>query len=120
MSKLVLYSLLIVFASFEVSSHEFTPAQLEITQISESDYLVNWKFPLNQSTKSRINFPEFCSFEDDLFPKRSGKYLLEIIELNCTQSLKGSTLNVTNMSFMTDVMVTIRFINDEVLSLIHI
>ena len=102
------------FASFEVSSHEFTPAQLEITQISESDYLVNWKFPLNQSSKSRINFPEFCSSEDDLFPKRSGKYLLEIIELNCSEPLKGSTLNVTNMSFMTDVMVTIRFINDEI------
>ena len=114
MSKLVLYFFLLVVASFEVSSHEFTPAQLEITQISESDYLVNWKFPLNQSTKSRINFPAFCLSEDDLFPKRSGKYLLEIIELNCTQSLKGSTLNVTNMSVMTDVMVTIRVINDEV------
>ena len=114
MSKLVLYFFLLVVASFEVSSHEFTPAQLEITQISESDYLVNWKFPLNQSTKLRINFPEFCSSEDDLFPKRSGKYLLEIIELNCKEPLKGSTLNVTNMSFMTDVMVTIRFINDEV------
>ena len=105
---------MLVFASFEVNSHEFTPAQLEITQISESDYLVNWKFPLNQSSKSRINFPEFCSSEDDLFPKRSGKYLLEIIELNCAEPLKGSTLNVTNMSFMTDVMVTIRFINDEI------
>ena len=89
---------MLVFASFEVNSHEFTPAQLEITQISESDYLVNWKFPLNQSSKS----------------KRSGKYLLEIIELNCAEPLKGSTLNVTNMSFMTDVMVTIRFINDEI------
>ncbi len=100
--------------SFEISSHEFTPAQLEITQISESDYLVNWKFPLNQPSKSKIKFPEFCSSEDDLFPKRSGKYLLEIIELNCSESLKGSTLNVTNMSFMTDVMVTVRFFNDEV------
>jgi len=100
--------------SFETSSHEFTPAQLEITQISESDYLVNWKFPLNQPSKSEIKFPEFCSSEDDLFPKRSGKYLLEIIELNCSKSLKGSILNVTNMSFMTDVMVTVRFFNDEV------
>ena len=83
MSKLVLYLFLLVFASFEVNSHEFTPAHLEITQISESDYLVNWKFPLNQSSKSRINLPEFFSSEDDLFPKRSGKYLLEIIELKC-------------------------------------
>ena len=92
--------------SFEASSHEFTPAQLEITQISESDYLVNWKFPLNQPSKSKIKFPEFCSSEDDLFPKRSGKYLLEIIELNCSKSLKGSMLNVTNMSFMTCLLYT--------------
>tara|TARA_B100001109_G_scaffold83236_1_gene67882 strand:+ start:435 stop:1391 length:957 start_codon:yes stop_codon:yes gene_type:complete len=112
--KFIFYYFLLTIASFEASSHEFTPAQLEITQISESDYLVNWKFPINQVSKSKIKFPEFCSSEEDLFPKRSGKYLQEIIELNCSESLKGSTLNVSNMSFMTDVMVTIRFVNDEI------
>ena len=114
MIKFIFYYFLLTIASFEASSHEFTPAQLEITQISESDYLVNWKFPINQVSKSKIKFPEFCSSEEDLFPKRSGKYLQEIIELNCSESLKGSTLNVSNMSFMTDVMVTIRFVNDEI------
>ena len=114
MIKFIFYYFLLTIASFEASSHEFTPAQLEITQISESDYLVNWKFPINQVSKSKIKFPEFCSSEEDLFPKRSGKYLEEIIELNCAESLKGSTLNVSNMSFMTDVMVTIRFVNDEI------
>ena len=114
MIKFIFYYFLLTIASFEASSHEFTPAQLEITQISKSDYLVNWKFPINQVSKSKIKFPEFCSSEEDLFPKRSGKYLQEIIELNCSESLKGSTLNVSNMSFMTDVMVTIRFVNDEI------
>ena len=114
MIKFIFYYFLLTIASFEASSHEFTPAQLEITQISERDYLVNWKFPINQVSKSKIKFPEFCSSEEDLFPKRSGKYLEEIIELNCAESLKGSTLNVSNMSFMTDVMVTIRFVNDEI------
>ena len=114
MIKFIFYYFLLTIASFEASSHEFTPAQLEVTQISESDYLVNWKFPINQVSKSKIKFPEFCSSEEDLFPKRSGKYLQEIIELNCSESLKGSTLNVSNMSFMTDVMVTIRFVNDEI------
>ncbi len=114
MIKFIFYYFLLTIASFEASSHEFTPAQLEITQISESDYLVNWKFPINQVSKSKIKFPEFCSSEEDLFPKRSGKYLQEIIELNCSESLKGSTLNVSNMSFMTDVMVTIRFVDDEI------
>lgn len=114
MIKFIFYYFLLTIVSFEASSHEFTPAQLEITQISKSDYLVNWKFPINQVSKSKIKFPEFCSSEEDLFPKRSGKYLQEIIELNCSESLKGSTLNVSNMSFMTDVMVTIRFVNDEI------
>ena len=114
MIKFIFYYFLLTIASFEASSHEFTPAQLEITQISKSDYLVNWKFPINQVSKSKIKFPEFCSSEEDLFPKRSGKYLQEIVELNCSESLKGSTLNVSNMSFMTDVMVTIRFVNDEI------
>ena len=114
MIKFIFYYFLLTIASFEAISHEFTPAQLEITQISKSDYLVNWKFPINQVSKSKIKFPEFCSSEEDLFPKRSGKYLQEIIELNCSESLKGSTLNVSNMSFMTDVMVTIRFVNDEI------
>ena len=45
---------------------------------------------------------------------RQGKYLVEKIDLICSESLKGQTIEVTNLSVLTDALVTFTDRNNDV------
>jgi len=115
MSKLKLYSLLfvIVFAPF-LSAHEFNPAHLVIDEIADNEYQINWMYPIkNIGPRAEIIFPETCSREAQS-PYQQGKYLVEKVDLICSNSLKGQTIEVTNLSVLTDALVTFTDRNNDV------
>ena len=115
MSNLKLYSLLfiIVFAPF-LSAHEFNPAHLVIDEIDDNEYQINWMYPIkNIGPRAEIIFPETCSSEAQS-PYQQGKYLVEKIDLICVESLKGQTIEVINLSVLTDALVTFTDRNNDV------
>jgi len=115
MTNLRLYSLLfiIVFAPF-LSAHEFNPAHLVIDEIDDNEYQINWMYPIkNIGPRAEIIFPETCSSEAQS-PYQQGKYLVEKIDLICVESLKGQTIEVINLSVLTDALVTFTDRNNDV------
>ena len=115
MTNLRLYSLLfiIVFAPF-LSAHEFNPAHLVIDERTDNEYQINWMYPIkNIGPRAEIIFPETCSSEAQS-PYQQGKYLVEKIDLTCNKSLKGQAIEVTNLSVLTDALVTFTDRNNDV------
>jgi hydrogenase/urease accessory protein HupE len=115
MSSLRLGSLLfvIIFSPF-LSAHEFNPAHLVIDEIAENEYQINWMYPIkNIGPRAEIIFPEACSSEAQS-PYQQGKYLVEKIDLICSESLKGQVIEVTKLSVLTDALVTITDRNHDV------
>ena len=115
MTNLRLYSLLfiIVFAPF-LSAHEFNPAHLVIDERTDNEYQINWMYPIkNIGPRAEIIFPETCSSEAQS-PYQQGKYLVEKIDLICVESLKGQTIEVINLSVLTDALVTFTDGNNDV------
>ena len=115
MSSLRLGSLLfvIIFSPF-LSAHEFNPAHLVIDEVTENEYQISWMYPIkNIGPRAEIIFPETCSSEAQS-PYQQGKYLVEKIDLICNESLKGQTIEVTNLSVLTDALVTFTDHNNDV------
>ena len=115
MSSLRLGSLLfvIIFSPF-LSAHEFNPAHLVINEVAENEYQINWMYPIkNIGPRAEIIFPEACSSEAQS-PYQQGKYLVEKIDLICSESLKGQMIEVTYLSVLTDALVTITDRNNDV------
>ena len=115
MSSLKVGSLLFLIVFFPVlSAHEFNPAHLVIDEVAENEYQINWMYPIkNIGQRAEIIFPEACSSEAQS-PYQQGKYLVEKIDLMCSKSLKGQTIEVTNLSVLTDALVTITDRNNDV------
>ena len=107
MSNLRLGSLLfVIIFSPVLSAHEFNPAHLVIDEIAENEYKISWMYPIkNIGPRAEIVFPETCLSEAQS-PYQQGKYLVEKIDLICNESLKGQTIEVTNLSVLTDALVT--------------
>jgi len=115
MSNLRLGSLLfvIIFSPF-LSAHEFNPAHLVIDEIAENEYQISWMYPIkNIGPRAEIVFPEMCLSETQS-PYQQGKYLVEKIDLICNESLKGREIEVTNLSVLTDALVTFTDHNNDV------
>tara|TARA_B110001450_G_C17644314_1_gene490533 strand:+ start:949 stop:1920 length:972 start_codon:yes stop_codon:yes gene_type:complete len=116
MRRLVFFILsLVLFFSINIESHEFNPAHLVIDQKSanESVYEVSWMYPFkNIGQRAEIVFPESCS-RASKDPYIQGRYLVEKISLDCSSSLKGNSIEVINLSVLTDALVTIHFDNNE-------
>jgi len=105
--KVVTLLLLIVFFPVPLSAHEFNPAHLVVNEVAENEYQINWMYPIkNIGQRAEIIFPETCKSEAQS-PYQQGKYLVEKIDLICSKSLKGQTIEVTNLSVLTDALVTI-------------
>ena len=105
--------LLIIFFPM-LSAHEFNPAHLVVDEVAENKYQINWMYPIkNIGQRAEIIFPEACSSEAQS-PYQQGKYLVEKIDLICSKSLKGQTIEVTNLSVLTDALVTITDRNNDV------
>ena len=115
MSSLKVGSLLFLIVFFPVlSAHEFNPAHLVVDEVAENEYQINWMYPIkNIGQRAEIIFPEACSSEAQS-PYQQGKYLVEKIDLICSRSLKGQTIEVTNLSVLTDALVTITDRNNDV------
>ena len=115
MSSLKVGSLLFLIVFFPVlSAHEFNPAHLVVDEVAENEYQINWMYPIkNIGQRAEIIFPEACSSEVQS-PYQQGKYLVEKIDLICSKSLKGQTIEVTNLSVLTDALVTITDRNNDV------
>ena len=119
-----LYLVLFLFAITHVSAHEFNPAHLVINELNDelNTYEATWMYPYkNIGTRGEVIFPDFCSVESkDLYYQ--GKYINEELDLTCSSTIKGSLIEITKLSVLTDALVTINFSNDETfeLSLIHI
>ena len=105
--KVVSLLLLIVFFPVLLSAHEFNPAHLVVNEVAENEYQINWMYPIkNIGQRAEIIFPETCESEAQS-PYQQGKYLIEKIDLICSKSLKGQTIEVTNLSVLTDALATI-------------
>ena len=115
MSAFKFGSLLFLIVFFPVlSAHEFNPAHLVVDEVVENEYQINWMYPIkNIGQRAEIIFPEACSSEAQS-PYQQGKYLVEKIDLICSKSLKGQTIEVTNLSVLTDALVTITDRNNDV------
>ena len=115
MSSLKVGSLLFLIVFFPLlSAHEFNPAHLVVDEVAENEYQINWMYPIkNIGQRAEIIFPEACSSEAQS-PYQQGKYLVEKIDLICSKSLKGQTIEVTNLSVLTDALVTITDRNNDV------
>ena len=97
-----------------LNAHEFNPAHLVIDETAENTYQINWMYPVkNIGPRAEIIFPDTCSSEAQS-PYQQGKYLVEKIDLLCDESLKGQIIEVTNLSVLTDALVTITHLNDDV------
>ena len=98
----------------QLSAHEFNPAHLVIDETAENIYQVNWMYPIkNIGPRAEIVFPEVCS-SGAQSPYQQGKYLVEKIDLVCSESLKGQTIEVINLSVLTDALVTFTDRNNDV------
>ena len=110
-----LYLVLFLFAITHVSAHEFNPAHLVINELNDelNTYEATWMYPYkNIGTRGEVIFPDFCSVESkDLYYQ--GKYINEELDLTCSSTIKGSLIEITKLSVLTDAFVTINFSNDE-------
>ena len=110
-----LYLVLLLFAITHVSAHEFNPAHLVINELNDelNTYEATWMYPYkNIGTRGEVIFPDFCSVESkDLYYQ--GKYINEELDLTCSSTIKGSLIEITKLSVLTDALVTINFSNDE-------
>jgi len=108
------YLLFVIIFSPFLSAHEFNPAHLVIDEIAVNEYQISWMYPIkNIGPRAEIIFPETCSSETQS-PYQQGKYLVEKIDLICNESLKGQTIEVTNLSVLTDALVTFTDRNNDV------
>ena len=116
---LILFCLL---SAIDVYAHEFNPAHLVINEVegSDSNYDVTWMYPFkNIGKRAEVIFPKQCSSNsEDLFYQ--GKYLKEKITLQCTDTLKGSKIEIISLSVLTDALVTINFLDDTFEGLVNV
>ena len=89
---------LFFLGSLDINSHEFNPAHLVIKQLNDDlSYEAVWMYPYkNIGRRAEVIFPDKCSAEsNDLFYQ--GKYINEIIFLDCLSTLKGSSIEIINL-----------------------
>ena len=73
----------------------------------------------NIGRRAEVIFPDKCSTEsNDLFYQ--GKYINEIILLDCLSTLKGSSIEIINLSVLTDALITINFNGDTFEGLVNV
>ena len=110
-----LYLILFLFTITHVNAHEFNPAHLVINELDDelNIYKATWMYPYkNIGTRGEVIFPDFCLVESkDLYYQ--GKYINEELDLTCSSTIKGSLIEITKLSVLTDALVTINFSNDE-------
>ncbi len=107
--------------SLDINSHEFNPAHLVIEELTEDlSYEAIWMYPYkNIGRRAEIIFPNECVSEsNDLYYQ--GKYINEKIFLECSSPLKGLSIEIVNLSVLTDALITINFKNNTFEGLVNV
>ena len=120
MKKLSLF--LLIFGIFNLTSHEFNPAHLIVDQ-SDNDknlYQATWMYPVkNIGKRANVIFPNICIL-DAADPYVQGKYVIEKISLECSETMKGKSIEIINLSVLTDALITINFVKDTFEGLVNV
>ena len=107
--------------SLDINSHEFNPAHLVIEELTEDlSYEAIWMYPYkNIGRRAEVIFPNECVSEsNDLYYQ--GKYINEKIFLECSLPLKGLSIEIFNLSVLTDALITINFKNNIFVRLVNV
>ena len=107
--------------SLDINSHEFNPAHLVIEELTEDlSYEAMWMYPYkNIGKRAEVIFPNECVSEsNDLYYQ--GKYINEKIFLECSLPLKGLSIEIVNLSVLTDALITINFKNNTFEGLVNV
>ncbi len=110
-----LCKIILFIFSINIYSHEFNPAHLIIDQsaINENLYDVTWLYPVkNIGIRGSVIFPEICDVKRTS-PFVDGKYIVEKITLDCNTSLKGKSIEIINLSVLTDALITVNYANNS-------
>ena len=117
-----LFFIFFLLSISQINSHEFNPAHLVINEIDKEKnvYDATWMYPYkNIGRRGEVVFPNNCiAVSKDLFYQ--GKYLTEKISLSCSKSLKGSSLEIVNLSVLTDALITVNFFDDTYEGLVNV
>ncbi len=117
-----IFFVLFFFSIFEINSHEFNPAHLVIDEVDNQNYIYEaiWMYPYkNIGSRGEVIFPNECkTVSNDLYYQ--GRYLNENITVDCNNSLKGQSIEVINLSILTDALITINFNDDAFEGLINV
>ena len=117
-----LFFIFFLLSISQINSHEFNPAHLVINEIDQDKniYDATWMYPYkNIGRRGEVVFPNNCiAVSKDLFYQ--GKYLTEKISLTCSKSLKGSSLEIVNLSVLTDALITVDFSDDAYEGLVNV
>ena len=111
-----LFKVLLLFSSFNILSHEFNPAHLSINEsLTEiNSYEAKWLYPVkNIGERAEITFPYSCDVESKT-PYVQGKYIVEDFILICSENIKGKSIEITNLSVLSDALISINFKNNEI------
>ena len=107
--------------SLDINSHEFNPAHLVIEELTEDlSYEAIWMYPYkNIGRRAEVIFPNECVSEsNDLYYQ--GKYINEKIFLECSLPLKGLSIEIVNLSVLTDALITINFKSNTFEGLVNV
>ena len=117
-----LFFIFFLLSISQIYSHEFNPAHLVINEINKEKniYDATWMYPYkNIGRRGEVVFPNNCiAVSKDLFYQ--GKYLTEKISLSCSKSLKGLSLEIINLSVLTDALITVNFSDDTYEGLVNV
>ncbi|MDA8696616.1 HupE/UreJ family protein [Gammaproteobacteria bacterium] len=116
------FFLLVSIFAIDAYSHEFNPAHLVINQSyqDQNTYQASWMYPVkNIGKRAEIILPSFCTtVSKELFIKN--KYIVEQITINCSQAINGSSIQIKDLSVLTDALVTINFIDSTFEGIVNV
>lgn len=96
------------------AAHEVRPAHLNITEISDGRYLVQWKVPASGNQRLAIDpvFDKSCVRADDQVDGFAGGASVRSWYITCSAGLADTEIEFTNLpSTMIDVLVQITFLD---------
>ncbi len=120
MKKKVLLVLLLLFASYQVWSHEIRPAYLQIIQIDENSYEVYWKIPRMGEAVPKIQPIFHPSFSMELLkdPNLTPDSVIYSYKISSEEILQGTILTIEGLNkTLIDVLVNVTYLNGQKVTL---
>ena len=116
------FFLLVSIFAIDAYSHEFNPAHLVINQSyqDQNTYQASWMYPVkNIGKRAEIILPYFCTTVSKE-PFIKNKYIVDQITINCSQDINGSSIQIKDLSVLTDALVTINFIDSTFEGIVNV